>query len=55
MSYGLGGARANNLKGTEVADTPILCETCLGPNPYIRMSKQMHGSECKVSTSSRAC
>ncbi|CEH17829.1 pre-mrna-splicing factor slt11 [Ceraceosorus bombacis] len=32
----------------EEAETPILCETCLGPNPYVRMSKQPMGKECKI-------
>ena len=27
---------------------PILCETCLGPNPMIRMTKQSHAKACKV-------
>lgn len=34
--------------GAEAAETPILCETCLGPNPFINMTKQGHGKECKV-------
>lgn len=29
-------------------DFPILCETCLGPNPYIRMMKENYGTSCKV-------
>jgi len=31
------------------ADFPIVCEVCLGPNPYIRMIKQPNHKECKVS------
>lgn len=34
--------------GSEAAETPILCETCLGPNPFINMQKQSYGKECKV-------
>ena len=30
-------------------DFPIVCEVCLGPNPYIRMIKQANHKECKVS------
>ncbi|CAO1631750.1 unnamed protein product [Parajaminaea phylloscopi] len=34
--------------GSEDAETPILCETCLGPNPFVSMTKQSHGKECKI-------
>uniref|UniRef100_A0A914YDH6 C3H1-type domain-containing protein n=1 Tax=Panagrolaimus superbus TaxID=310955 RepID=A0A914YDH6_9BILA len=37
-----------NRKKWEDGDFPILCETCLGPNPYIRMQKNKYGDECKV-------
>lgn len=39
-----------NKSGQESSDFPILCETCLGDNPYVRMSKQEYGRECKVCT-----
>ncbi|GAA5885434.1 hypothetical protein JCM6882_009619 [Rhodosporidiobolus microsporus] len=39
-----------NKAGVETSDFPSLCNTCLGPNPYIRMSKQPLGAECKVCT-----
>ncbi|KAI6222462.1 Pre-mRNA-splicing factor RBM22 [Aphelenchoides fujianensis] len=37
-----------NRKTFEDADCPILCNTCLGSNPYIRMQKDKHGAECKI-------
>ncbi|KAF9053821.1 pre-mRNA-splicing factor SLT11 [Hymenopellis radicata] len=35
-----------NKAGWEQSEFPILCETCLGANPFIRMSKQEYGRSC---------
>eukprot|EP00747_Dinoflagellata_sp_TGD_P163902 gnl/TRDRNA2_/TRDRNA2_183112_c0_seq1.p1 gnl/TRDRNA2_/TRDRNA2_183112_c0~~gnl/TRDRNA2_/TRDRNA2_183112_c0_seq1.p1 ORF type:complete len:387 (+),score=86.39 gnl/TRDRNA2_/TRDRNA2_183112_c0_seq1:27-1163(+) len=37
-----------NKQGWEKSSFPILCETCLGDNPYIRMQKEDYGVECKI-------
>lgn len=39
---------AANNQNWEKSEFPILCETCLGPNPYLRMQKLNHGAECKT-------
>jgi hypothetical protein len=35
-------------QGTANEEFPILCETCLGENPFIRMTKQPFGKACKI-------
>lgn len=37
-----------NRQNWETSDFPILCETCLGDNPYLRMTKEPYGRECKI-------
>ncbi|KAF5181188.1 Pre-mrna-splicing factor rbm22 [Thalictrum thalictroides] len=36
--------------GWERADFPIICESCLGDNPYLRMTKANFDKECKICT-----
>jgi len=47
MATSLGANRYNRQKW-EDSDHPILCETCLGDNPYIRMTKEKYGKQCKI-------
>ncbi|XP_015915159.1 pre-mRNA-splicing factor RBM22 [Parasteatoda tepidariorum] len=42
------GANTYNRLNWEEADFPVLCQTCLGDNPYIRMTKEKFGKECKI-------
>eukprot|EP00500_Bicosoecida_sp_ms1_P007059 CAMPEP_0203817136 /NCGR_PEP_ID=MMETSP0115-20131106/18336_1 /ASSEMBLY_ACC=CAM_ASM_000227 /TAXON_ID=33651 /ORGANISM="Bicosoecid sp, Strain ms1" /LENGTH=500 /DNA_ID=CAMNT_0050726053 /DNA_START=249 /DNA_END=1751 /DNA_ORIENTATION=+ len=37
-----------NRAGWEEADFPIVCETCLGENPYVRMTRRPFGQACKI-------
>ncbi|GAB6018879.1 RNA binding motif protein 22 [Chamberlinius hualienensis] len=42
------GSNTYNRQNWEDADFPVLCQTCLGDNPYIRMTKERYGKECKI-------
>jgi len=37
-----------NRQNWEDSEFPILCQTCLGDNPYLRMMKEKYGKECKI-------
>jgi pre-mRNA-splicing factor RBM22/SLT11 len=32
----------------EETEFPLVCETCLGDNAYVRMTKETHGKKCKI-------
>ncbi|GAB1608666.1 pre-mRNA-splicing factor RBM22-like [Argonauta hians] len=41
-------ANTYNRQNWEDSEFPVLCQTCLGDNPYIRMMKEKYGKECKI-------
>lgn len=43
-----GASRGISLLKDEKTEFPILCETCLGPNPYVRMTRAEQDKECKI-------
>eukprot|EP00743_Colponemidia_sp_Colp-15_P005982 GILK01006429.1.p1 GENE.GILK01006429.1~~GILK01006429.1.p1 ORF type:complete len:435 (-),score=57.85 GILK01006429.1:83-1318(-) len=47
---GLGVRGDPNKEGWERSEFPVLCETCLGDNPYVRMTKHDFDKECKICT-----
>lgn len=42
------GTSHYNRQVWEDSSFPILCQTCLGDNPYLRMMVDRHGAECKI-------
>jgi pre-mRNA-splicing factor RBM22/SLT11 len=43
-----GASRGIHVLKDEKTEFPILCETCLGPNPYVRMTRAEQDRECKI-------
>ncbi|KAI9717353.1 MAG: Pre-mRNA-splicing factor slt11 [Chrysothrix sp. TS-e1954] len=39
-----------NRSGWETTDMPSVCERCLPDNPYVQMTKEDYGAECKICT-----
>ena len=40
--------RDENKSRWEDSEFPMVCETCLGDNAYIRMTKESHGKKCNI-------
>ncbi|KAG5206668.1 hypothetical protein JEQ12_018241 [Ovis aries] len=45
------GSSIYNRQNWKVEDFPILCQMCFGENPYIQMTKEKYGKECKICAS----
>ena len=44
-----------NRVGTDQSEFPLACETCLGDNPYVRMTKAQSGGSCKICERAFTC
>ena len=40
--------KEDNKQKWEDAEFPLVCETCLGDNPYVRMTQEKFGKKCQV-------
>ena len=45
---GMGVRSGASKQAWEKSDFPVLCEPCLGNNPFVRMTKSSFGRECKI-------
>jgi len=48
MSVNSGTINIGKSTGWERSDFPIICQTCLGDNPYVRMMRAEFDKECKI-------
>lgn len=45
----MASVKRDDVKQTwEETEFPLVCETCLGDNPYVRMTKEPYGKKCQV-------
>lgn len=48
MSKNINVKKDDHMQQWEATEFPLVCETCLGDNPYVRMTKEKFGKRCKV-------